>query len=150
MSISTASQAWTPADPRFEEVVREAFDGQPAMALLGATLVAVEPGHVEIRMPCAETVMSHIPGIVHGGTVGMIADSSMGFAALSLAPPGQIGVTIEYKINMLSAASGDYLTAHGHVVKPGSRVTVARADVIAFGAGGEKLVATALGTLMAL
>jgi uncharacterized protein (TIGR00369 family) len=131
-------------------VVREAFDAQLAMATIGAILEKVGPGYVEIHLPCENKVMSHYPGIVHGGTVGMIADSALGFAALTLAKPGKIGVTAEYKINMLSPAQGQILAAKGFVIKPGSRITVAQAEIYALDDGAEKLVATAMGTLAAL
>jgi uncharacterized protein (TIGR00369 family) len=151
MATATAdSTRWEVRDPEYRDVVRNAFEAQKAMALIGATLVAVEPGFVEIELPVNEMLMSHIPNIVHGGTVGMIADSALGFAALTLAEPGAVGVTAEYKINMLSPAVGESLSARGEVVKPGKQITVARADVLVRAAGREKIVATALATLVAL
>lgn len=141
---------WRAPNPAFEQVVREAFAAQAAMALIGASLVRVEPGVVEIELPVDDRIMTNVPGIVHGGVVGMIADSAIGLSALTLAPVGQFGVTAEYKINMLSPAFGDKLIARGGVVKPGKQISVGRADVHALRDGGEKLVATLLGTLAAI
>lgn len=120
------------------------------MALIGASLEWVAPGEVHIGLPCHDKVMSHIPSIVHGGTVGMIADSAMGFAALTLAVAGVTGVTVEYKISMLSPAVGERLLARGSVIKPGSKLTFAQAEVVVLDSGREKVVATALGTLIPL
>lgn len=80
----------------------------------------------------------------------MIADSAMGFAALTLAPAEGGGVTAEYKINMLSPAIGQKLIARGTVIKPGSKLTIAQAEVVVVGDDGEKRVAMALGTLIPL
>lgn len=150
MATSIASRVWEAPNPDYQRTVRDAFEGQKAMTLIGATLGLLEPGVVEINLPIHEMVMSHIPGIVHGGTLGMIADSALGFAALTLAESGAVGVTAEYKINMLSPAMGDVLVARGEVVKPGKKITVARADVTVLNGDREKLVATALATLVAL
>ncbi|MBO0879804.1 MAG: PaaI family thioesterase [Mycobacterium sp.] len=141
---------WQPRNPEYEQVVRAAFARQSAMSLIGATLDLVEPGRVDIGLPCSEQIMSHIPPVVHGGTIGMIADSAMGFAALTLAPAEGGGVTAEYKINMLSPAIGQKLIARGTVIKPGSKLTIAQAEVVVVGDDGEKRVAMALGTLIPL
>ena len=143
-----ATRQWEAPDPDYEANVRAAFDAQNAMALLQARLASVGPGLVDIEMPVHEMVMSHIPGIVHGGTLGMLADSALGFSALTLAPPGVQGVTAEYKINILSPASGHTVIARGMVLKPGKKVITARADVLSRDDEREKLVATALGTLV--
>jgi uncharacterized protein (TIGR00369 family) len=141
---------WKPANQDFEQVVRNAFAQQRAMALIGANLEWVAPGEIHIGLPCHDKVMSHIPSIVHGGTIGMIADSAMGFAALTLAPAGVTGVTAEYKISMLSPAVGERLLARGNVIKPGSKLTFAQAEVVVVDSGREKVVAMALGTLLPL
>jgi uncharacterized protein (TIGR00369 family) len=142
---------WRAMNPEFEGVVREAFSTQAAMSLIGATLTRVEPGFVEIELPVKETILTNVPGLVHGGVVGMIADSAIGLSALTLVPAGQFGVTAEYKINMLAPALGEKLVARGYVVKPGKKLSVGRADVYAVrDGGGEKLVAMLLGTLARL
>lgn len=147
---TVGTRQWEARNPEYEDVVRGAFEAQKAMALIGASLERVEPGYVEIHLPIRDEIMSHIPGIVHGGTLGMVADSALGFSALTLAEPGALGVTAEYKINMLSPAMGETVIARGSVLKPGKKVTVARADVSTVSDGTEKLVATALATLVAL
>lgn len=143
--------SWTPRNPEYEKVVREGFSHEPPLALIGASLAAVGPGYVEIELPCRDAVMTSYAAVVHGGILALLADSAMAHAALTLAPAGASGVTLEYKINLLGPAVGEKVTARGLVVKPGSRVTVARAEVSAVSAEGtEKLVATALGTLIAM
>ena len=144
------SKQWEAPNPDFERTVHEAFKAQPAMALIGAHLERVEPGFVEIHLPIRDEIMSHIPGIVHGGTLGMIADSAMGFVGLTLAEPGAAGVTAEYKLNLLAPATGEKVIARGYMVKPGKKSGVTRADLYAVNDGKEKFVATGLATLMAI
>jgi uncharacterized protein (TIGR00369 family) len=117
----------TPADPHFAARVRESFGRQKAMALIGASLGAVQPGYVEVALPWREDLTQQ-KGFVHGGILGMIADTACGYCAFSLMPPGCSLVTVEYKINILTPALGS-LVAKGQVVKAGRTLTVARAEV---------------------
>lgn len=145
----TEPRQWEARNPEYESIVRGAFEAQNAMATIGARLERVAPGFVEIHLPIRDAVMSHIPGIVHGGTLGMVADSALGFAALTLAEPNAVGVTAEYKINMLSPAMGDTVIARGEVLKSGRKVIVGTCDVLSVKDGEEKLVAHATATLIA-
>ena len=119
--------AFVPPDPQFAARIRESFGRQKAMLLIGASLTLVEPGHVEIALPFREDLTQQ-KGFVHGGILGMIADSACGYSAFSLMPADCSLVTVEYKINILSPARGA-LVAKGQVVKPGRTLTVARAEV---------------------
>ena len=134
-----------PADPRFAERVRESFGRQKAMAFIGAALTVVEPGYVEIALPFRNELTQQ-KGFVHGGILGMIADTACGYCAFSLMPAGCSLVTVEYKINILTPARGS-LVAKGQVVKSGRTLTVARAEVYS---EDDKHVASMQQTLMML
>src|SRR5947208_9315759 len=109
--------------------VRDSFGRQKAMALIGAKLVLLEPGRSEIALAYREDLTQQ-RGFVHGGIVGMIADTACGYAAYSLMPKSASLVTVEYKINILAPARGS-LVARGKVIKSGRTLTVARAEVYA-------------------
>lgn len=134
-----------PADPAFAQRCRESFGRQKAMALIGARLTVVEPGYVEIELPW-RAELTQQKGYVHGGIVGMIADTACGYCAFSLMPADCSLVTVEYKVNILNPGRGG-LVAKAQVVKPGRTLTVARAEVYA---DDGKHVATMLQTLMTL
>ena len=116
-----------PADPQFAARVRESFGRQKAMELIGGSLTVVEAGYVEIALPFRDDLTQQ-KGYIHGGILGMIADSACGYAAFSLMPADCSLVTVEYKINILTPAVSS-LVAKGQVVKPGRTLTVARAEV---------------------
>ena len=118
-----------PADPQFATRIRASFQRQKAMALIGASLTLVEPGHVEVALPWREDLTQQ-KGFVHGGIIGMIADTACGYAAYSLMPADSSLVTVEYKINILAPARGA-LVARGEVVRPGRTLTVTRGEVYA-------------------
>jgi uncharacterized protein (TIGR00369 family) len=111
------------------EHVRDSFARQKAMTLIGASLSSVETGASEISLPYRADLTQQ-KGFVHGGIIGMIADSAAGYAAYSLMPPSASLVTVEYKMNILAPARGS-LVARGKVIKSGRTLTVARAEVYA-------------------
>jgi uncharacterized protein (TIGR00369 family) len=129
----------------FARRVRESFGRQKAMALIGAELTVVEAGRVEIALAYRDDLTQQ-KGYIHGGIVGMIADTACGYAAYSLMPADSSPITVEYKINILQPARRS-LRARGEVLKAGRTLTVTRGDV--FDDEGRH-VATMQQTLMTL
>jgi len=121
------STQFQPKDPSFAARVRASFARQPAMVLIGARLTRVEPGTTEIALAYRDELTQQ-KGFIHGGIIGMIADTACGYAAFSLMPAGCSLVTVEYKINILAPARGD-LVARGQVIRPGRTLTVTRGDI---------------------
>jgi uncharacterized protein (TIGR00369 family) len=119
------------------------------MAHLGTRLVRVEPGLCVIEQPFGPPVAQQ-QGLFHGGMIAAVADVAGGYAALSLAEPGQEALTVEYKINFLAPARGDLLVATGRVVRAGRTLIVTTIDVTVRNGGSEKPCATALQTIMAV
>jgi len=138
-----------PQDPDFAARVRASFGRQAAMRLIGARLSAVAPGTAEIELDYRDDLTQQ-KGYVHGGIVGMIADSACGYAAYSLMPATSSLVTVEYKINLLAPALGERLVARGEVIKPGRTLSIARADVFAHHGARIVHVASMQQTLMML
>ena len=123
--------------------IAASFAKQGAMRTIGASLVAVEPGHVTIRLEASDAVgQQH--GFVHGGVVATVADSAGGYAGLTTREPGDEVMTIEYKINFLAPAHGP-IEAHGRVLRAGRRIVVCAADV--FDDGADEPCAVAQMTL---
>ncbi len=134
------------ANPDYRQAVHDGFVRQPFMGYLGARLVAVHPGQVEIRVPYREEVgQNH--GFFHGGVIGAIADVSGGFAGYSLLPPGSSVLTVEYKLNILAPGLGDELIGRGAVLSAGRTLIFTEARLFVARAGEEHLCAVALQTL---
>ncbi|WP_415033062.1 PaaI family thioesterase [Azonexus sp.] len=135
--------------PDFAARVRASFALQHAMDLIHASLPLVEPGHTEIHVPHWEGIEQQ-HGFVHGGVVGMIADSAAGYAAMSVVPEDASVLTVEYKMNLLAPADGEKLIARGKVVRPGRTLIVTQAEVFALKNGQEKLCALMQQTIMVM
>jgi uncharacterized protein (TIGR00369 family) len=136
------SDFFGPADPKIERRVRDSFTRQGLMAHLGAALHQVRLGLVIIRMPFKnELTQQH--GYFHAGGLSAIADSAGGYAGFTLLPEGCSVLTVEFKLNLLNPAQGDYVEAIGRVVKGGRTLTVCQLEV--FSSSAEKRVQVALG-----
>jgi len=129
--------------------VRESFARQPLMQTLGARLVRVALGEVDIELPVAAHLTQQ-QGFLHAGAVTAVADSACGYAALTLMEPGLEVLTVELKINLLAPAAGERVLAQGRVVRAGRTLTVCRGEVQALAGGEERHVATMTATLIAV
>jgi uncharacterized protein (TIGR00369 family) len=129
--------------------VRESFARQPLMETLGARLVHVAPGEVDIELAVA-VHLTQQQGFLHAGAVTAVADSACGYAALTLMDPGAEVLTVELKINLLAPAAGERVVAQGRVVRAGRTLTVCRAEVHAWADGEERHVATMTATLISV
>lgn len=119
------------------------------MTLIRASMPVVEPGLTEIHLPHWDGIEQQ-HGFVHGGVVGMVADLAAGYAAMTVAPVGASVLTVEYKMNLMAPADGDYLIARGSVVRPGRRLIVTKAEVFAISEGAERLCALMQQTIMVM
>ncbi|MDS1140182.1 PaaI family thioesterase [Pusillimonas sp. SM2304] len=137
------------ANPNFAESVAASFQKQGAMHLIRATLPVVEHGLTEIHVPHWDGVEQQ-HGFVHGGIVGMIADSAAGYAAMTMAPAGASVLSVEYKINMVAPADGQKLIARGRVIRPGKTLIITTAEVFAVNDSKETLCALMQQTIMVM
>ena len=142
-------EPFAPRDPAYAERVRASFSQQQAMALIGAGMEVVEPGYTEIHLPFRpEITQQH--GFIHGGVVGMIADSAAGYAANTLTAADASVLTVEYKLNLISPADGERLVARGEVIRAGRTLIITKAEVFAVKAGRWTLCAVMQQTIMVM
>jgi uncharacterized protein (TIGR00369 family) len=136
-------------DLNFVQRVRESFGQQQVMSSIGAEITMVEAGQVQIRLPFrADLTQQH--GYMHAGIMTTIVDSACGYAAYSLMPAESNVLTVEFKVNFLVPAKGDYFMAIGQVLKAGRTLTVCEGKVFAHSADAVKLIVAMQATLMCL
>lgn len=141
-----AAAPLTPRDPAFAERVRASFARQTFMTTLGAELVRVAPGAVDIGLGFHDTLLQQ-HGTMHAGALIAIADTAAGYSAMSLVAPGAGVVTAELKINMLNPGRAGPFLAAGRVIKSGRQLIVCRSDVFG-GEAGEVHLLTGLFTMI--
>lgn len=130
-----------------EARIRDSFAKQTIMTTLGAEVLSVRPGEVEIVLPFSDKVLQQ-HGFVHAGAVATIADSACGYAGLSVMPADAAVLTTEFKINLLSPAKGDRLRAVGRVIRNGKTLVITLGEVFADTDGMSKQVAMITATMM--
>ena len=126
---------------------REVLAKQPFSVLLGAELIALEPGRCELGVPITEQLKQQM-GFAHGGVVSYLADNALTYAGgTAMRVPV---VTSEYKINYVRPALGERLIARARAVHVSRTQAVCQCEVFALSAGQEKLCAIAQGTIAKL
>jgi uncharacterized protein (TIGR00369 family) len=133
--------------PTFEQKVRASFARQSFMTTLGAELVSVGQGSVEIRLPFSDA-LGQQNGFAHAGAITSILDSACGYAALSVAREGAEVLSVEFKVNLLAPAVGEAFIARAAVKRAGKTLCVCAGDALAVSNGEEKLIATMLATMI--
>lgn len=138
---ASAEQSGAPREV-LEAVVRKT----PFAVLVGASVTHFEPGKVDLTVPIVKELTQH-HGFVHGAVIGFVADSACAWAAASLV--GDV-VTSDYALTLMTPAVGSSIIGRGTVIGVNGRQVVCRADVFSEKNGVEKLVATALATIVKL
>jgi uncharacterized protein (TIGR00369 family) len=147
--MTPTPKRFDPRDPSYEARVRASFARQRAMHTIGARLVRVEPGEVEIELPFRDDLTQQ-HGFLHAGIVTTIVDSACGYAALSLMDNESAVLSVEYKVNLLAPATGDVMRAVGRVIKTGRTLLVCTGDVMAITGPTETHVTAMQATMMAV
>jgi uncharacterized protein (TIGR00369 family) len=133
--------------PPIAQRIRDSVGAQGFMTLVGAEISELTRGTCTLevdRRP--ELLQQH--GLFHGGVTAFLVDNATTIAAAT--SRGQAALTAEYKLNLLSPATGERLICRARVIKPGRQVAVVAADVFCVTDGIEKHTATALASIAML
>lgn len=126
--------------------VTTSFAAQGLMSTLGAVLVSVQEGEVQIELPFSER-LSQQHGYVHAGAITSVVDSACGYAALTKVSLDMDVVTAEFKVNFMRPALGERFLAIGKVRAAGKLLTVCTGEVRAFTGSDYKVIALMQATI---
>ena len=129
--------------------VQLSFDKQKFMKFINAELLEVSEGFCEIKVPFNDSLTQQ-NGYFHAGIIGTIADTAAGYAAYTLMKPNESVLSVEYKLNLLKPAKGEYLIAKSVVIKSGKTLSFCTSEVFSVKNNVETLCSTASVTLIAL
>ena len=130
-----------------EKKIAASFAAQGLMTTLGAQLVQVSPGEVQIEL-LPRPDLSQQRGYIHAGALTSVLDSACGYAALTVAPAGFDVLTVEFKINFMRPAVADRFMAVGKVRKAGRTLTVCEGEVIGVRGTERTAIAVMQATIM--
>lgn len=113
----------------WQKHISESFSAQGLMTTLGAELIRVAQGEVQIAL-VPRPALSQQHGYIHAGALASVLDSACGYAALTVAPAGFEVLTVEFKVNFIRPAIADRFVAIGKVAKAGKTLTVCQGEAI--------------------
>jgi uncharacterized protein (TIGR00369 family) len=137
-------------DPDFATIarkIRDSVDQQGFMIHVGAEISELARGSCTLAVDRRPELLQQ-NGLFHGGVTAFLVDNATTIAAAT--SRGQPALTAEYKLNLLSPASGERLICRARVIKPGRQVAVVAADVFCVIDGAEKHTAIALASIAML
>ena len=129
------------------ETAKKSFDKQGFMKTLGAKLISIEKGIVQIECKL-NGMLTQQHGLFHAGVITSIADVACGYAALSIMPKNSDVLTVEFKTNFIRAAQTNKIVAKGIVIKTGKTLTFC--EGIVTDTTGETIFATMQATMICL
>jgi uncharacterized protein (TIGR00369 family) len=135
------------ADPDFAPIasrIRDNVGRQGFMTHIGAELSELTRGTCTLAIDRRPELLQQ-NGL---GVTAFLVDNATTIAAAT--SRGQAALTAEYKLNLLSPATGERLICRARVIKPGRQVAVVAADVFCVTDGVEKHTATALASIAML
>ena len=127
-------------EKRVTELVRRRMKESQSTELLGFDVESVHAGRAIFRLD-VRPKHKQIHGVVHGGILAALADTTAAIAAYSAVPRGTEIATVELKINYLEPVPGGKIRADAKVLKAGRNFVVTECEI--FNANGS-LAAKAL------
>lgn len=115
-------------DERYLEEIRQRVRTSPFHQWAGMTLLSVGDGRAEVVMELGDHHFNP-QGIVHGGVIAAIADTSIGLALRSMLPPGLTHRTAQLNVHFLSKGEGTKIVGHGRSRHLGQRMGYGEAEV---------------------
>lgn len=111
-----------------QDKAKEILESAPFHKFLGLSFDEYESGRVVINAPFRqEMIVNNEYDIMHGGILASLLDIAGHYAVLSQA--GDRVPTANFRIDYLNAASGTETKAIGDVVRVGSNLAVANAEL---------------------
>ncbi len=110
------------------QMVRERMRESQVIAHLGFDVERVEKGRAVFLLD----VLAHhkqIHGVVHGGILAALADTTAAVAAYTAVPKGTEIATVELKINYLEPVPGGRIKADARVLRAGRNFVVTECEI---------------------
>lgn len=111
------------------ELVRERMKESNAIGHLGFDVEKVEKGRA-IFVLDVRAHHKQIHGVVHGGILAALADTTAAIAVYTVVPRGTEIATVELKINYLEPVPGGRIKADARVLRAGRNFVVAECEIL--------------------
>lgn len=114
-----------------EEIGRQIMgllNSSPYYRHIGMEIIEVGEGRSRLRLPVKDE-LKNLYGILHGGVIAALLDSSCSIAVGSLMEGNEASVTLDQRINYISNVSEGVLYGEGKALHKGRYTGVGQAEV---------------------
>jgi uncharacterized protein (TIGR00369 family) len=118
----------TKEEKRVTERVRRRVKESRSTELLGFDVESVQAGRAIFRMDVRPR-HKQIHGVVHGGILAALADTTAAIAAYTAVPKGTEIATVELSINYLEPVPGGRIKADARVLRAGRNFVVTECEI---------------------
>ena len=118
----------SPEEKRITELVRQRMKESQSSELLGFDVESVHDGRAVFRLD-VHPRHKQIHGVVHGGILAALADTTGAIAAYTAVPLGVELATLELKINYLEPVPGGTVKAEANVLRAGRNFIVVECEI---------------------
>src|SRR3974390_3597858 len=118
----------TKEEQRVTELVRQRMKESKSSELLGFDCESVHDGRAVFPLDVRPT-HKQIHGVVHGGIIAALADTTAAIAAYTAVPLGVELATLELKINYLPPVPGGRVQADARVLRAGRNFIVTECEI---------------------
>src|SRR3974390_2697336 len=118
----------TADEQKITELVRQRMKESKSTELLGFDVESVHDGRAIFRLDVRPR-HKQIHGVVHGGIIAALADTTAAIAAYTVIPRGVEIATLELKINYLEPVPGGRGKADAKVLRAGSNFSVVKCKI---------------------
>jgi acyl-CoA thioesterase len=115
-------------EKRVTELVRQRMKESKATELLGFDVESVHDGRAIFRLDVRPR-HKQIHGVVHGGILAALADTTAAIAAYTAVPRGVELATLELKINFMEPVPGGTVKADAKVLRAGRNFIVTECEI---------------------
>ena len=115
-------------EKRVTELVRARIRESKSTELLGFDVESVHDGRAVFLLD-VKPIHKQIHGVVHGGILAALADTTAAIAAYTAVPRGVELATLELKINYLEPVPGGRVKADARVLRAGRNFIVTECDI---------------------
>jgi uncharacterized protein (TIGR00369 family) len=122
------SRKMTPQEKHVTELVRRRMKESKSSELLGFDVESVHDGRAIFRLDVRPR-HKQIHGVVHGGILAALADTTAAIAAYTVVPKGVEIATLELKINYLEPVPGGRVKADARVLRKGRNFIVTECEI---------------------
>jgi uncharacterized protein (TIGR00369 family) len=128
MPKKSKSPKLTKLEKHMTDLVRQRMKDTSTSVLLGFAVESVHRGRAVFRLD-VQPPHKQIHGVVHGGILAALADTTGAIAAYTTVPEGVEIATLELKINYLEPVPGGRVKAEAKVLRAGRNFIVAECEI---------------------